>query len=907
MSDGTFTRNAAVLHPRFGRGRVIADEGDTVVVRFDVGIQECPRDELSSVADLAAPSPLAPSPPLGVVTRVLAAAIRSTNDAWGVFSNSRIDLLPHQLWVCRRVIERWPSRWLVADDVGLGKTIEAGLILTPLRSSGRVRRLLVLAPASLVEQWQARLRGMFDLRLARYTAEADTARSDFWGTHDFVVASAQTLRNDRNERWRRMLEATPWDLVMVDEAHHMNADEKGGPTLAYQLVEQLQERGRIRGLVLFTGTPHRGKDFGFLSLLKLLQPERFDPKRPISEQLHLLRDVMIRNNKRVVTDMTGKALFQKVSVFTERYTYSSAEQEFYDRLTSFILSGRAYASKLDATAGRAAMLVLISMQKLASSSVAAIRRAIAGRLERLRAASKRAGASEVAELRRRFEQLQSVDDPADADLRAELEERLAEEASEVRLGGDEAPALEYLIELANIVEEETKVRRIVELLDARFAGRSVLLFTEYKATQSLVLSALLARFGDGCVTFINGDGRADGVKDRAGRVHSMALPREEAARRFQCGEVRFLVSTEAAGEGIDLQACCYTLIQVDLPWNPMRLHQRVGRVDRYGQRHAVEVVNLHNPETVEGRIWDCLNEKLTRITQAFGSAMDDPEDMLQLVLGMSPSGQFDQLFAEAANIPGDRLRAWFDARTATFGGRSALDAVRDLVGHASRFDFGAASAGLPKVELRDLLPFFKASLQRHRRQWKEGDEQLSFKTPELWCERDFAVLDAYERLLFRRESGAGGGIVCGVGHRVFDQALADADTVMEVLAVVPELDEPLAVFAVHDKVTTGEGLVRRVVFGVSGATPDWRLLADWELLLEVNRVARRPQSLARLAADRPATLMHSPSEHTAQAGSWLMRQPAFVALSFKSPGVDPLALLVPTAAEANSVTDEALS
>jgi SNF2 family DNA or RNA helicase len=186
-------------------------------------------------------------------------------------------IIPHQLWVCRHVLEHWPARWLVADDVGLGKTIEAGLILTPLVSSGRVRRLLVLAPASLVEQWQQRMREMFEVRLTRYTAEADTPRADFWGTTMFVVASAQTLRANKNDRWRRLLEAEPWDLVLVDEAHHVNDDEKSGATLAYQLITQMEERGRIRSMIFFSGTPHRGKDYGFLALLKLLRPDRFDP------------------------------------------------------------------------------------------------------------------------------------------------------------------------------------------------------------------------------------------------------------------------------------------------------------------------------------------------------------------------------------------------------------------------------------------------------------------------------------------------------------------------------------------------------------------------------------------------------------------------------------------------------
>ena len=169
--------------------------------------------------------------PIEVITRAQAAAIESVNDAWGVLSTSRIALLPHQLWVCRRVLETWPTRWLVADDVGLGKTIEAGLVFWPLIAKGTVRRLLIICPASLVEQWNQRLRTMFDIRVAIYTGDADTERTDFWGTHDKVAASLQKLRIENKGRHRRLLESEPWDLVVVDEAHHLNADEKSGPTL----------------------------------------------------------------------------------------------------------------------------------------------------------------------------------------------------------------------------------------------------------------------------------------------------------------------------------------------------------------------------------------------------------------------------------------------------------------------------------------------------------------------------------------------------------------------------------------------------------------------------------------------------------------------------------------------------
>lgn len=241
-----FKKDSFVRHPRFGRGQVRIDDSESVLVRFEHGVEECLPADLELIEDIqerAASMKLDPA--INVITRVIGSCILSVNDSWGVFSGSRIALLPHQLWLCKRVLESWPTRWLVADDVGLGKTIEAGLILTPLLSSGRVRRLLILAPASLVEQWQVRLREMFDIRVSIYAPSVDTKSSDYWNTNERVVASAHTLRMNIGGRWDRLVESKPWDLVLVDEAHHMNVDENLGRTLSFELLERLQNRGRI--------------------------------------------------------------------------------------------------------------------------------------------------------------------------------------------------------------------------------------------------------------------------------------------------------------------------------------------------------------------------------------------------------------------------------------------------------------------------------------------------------------------------------------------------------------------------------------------------------------------------------------------------------------------------------------
>lgn len=317
----TLQPDTAVSHRSHGAGKVLADVGDTVVVRFGAEIHQVLRSELSLARsfDMAlADGRLDES--IDVLLRASALAIRSINDQWGVFSRSRVQLLPHQLWVCHKVNRQWPFRWLVADDVGLGKTIEAGLVLMPLVARARVRRLLVLAPAKLVPQWQARLRQMFDLRLQMYDREVDRPSADFWGTAQMVVASVHTLRREVAEgkiEASQFLDAEPWDAVVVDEAHHLHADERTGETLSLQLLKEMEKRQKIGSLLLFTGTPHRGKDYGFFSLLSLLDESRFGPDKDPDEQILALRDFMIRNNKSTVTDLKGNKLFTPASVETQ--------------------------------------------------------------------------------------------------------------------------------------------------------------------------------------------------------------------------------------------------------------------------------------------------------------------------------------------------------------------------------------------------------------------------------------------------------------------------------------------------------------------------------------------------------------------------------------------------------------
>ena len=213
---------------------------------------------------------------------------------------------------------------------------------------------------------------------------------------------------------------------------------------------------------------------------------------------------------------------------------------------------------------------------------------------------------------------------------------------------DEIRRLDELIALSDEVTSETKIERLLDMVGAEFpTDEPVLIFTEYKATQALVINALQRRFGYGSSAFINGDERLAGVQQASGREAVVSQSREQAADAFNAGKVRFLVSTEAGGEGIDLQERCAVLVHADMPWNPMRLHQRVGRLSRYGQKRPVSVYILRNPDTVEARIWDLLNAKLERIQLALSSVMEEKEDIAQLVVGITGSSMFNELFAGA--------------------------------------------------------------------------------------------------------------------------------------------------------------------------------------------------------------------------------------------------------------------
>jgi hypothetical protein len=675
-------------------------------------------------------------------------------------------------------------------------------------------------------------------------------------------------------------------------------------------LDKLVDANRVRSILFFTGTPHRRKNLGFISLLTLLRPDLFDPKKALNNQLHHLREVMIRNNKQNVTDLKGNRLFQPPLVTNLEFQFSSEERDFYEMLTEFIQSGQAYASSLDATTGKAVQLVLVAMQKLASSSVAAIRRALRGRLDRIAEGRRRLDefqARRNARLRR-IDECEELEKQGELDALSRLEEEIAELSSELRLMENEEPRLRELVAAADRVVHETKIDRIISILHNEYAHRRVLFFTEYKATQSLLMSALMREFGEASVTFINGDNRADAVVFPSGETRSIPLPRSEATDRFNAGDVRFLVSTEAGGEGVDLQESCHSLIHVDLPWNPMRLHQRVGRLNRYGQKEQVEVIVLRNPDTVEGRIWEILQGKMNEIMLALGHAMDEPEDLLQLVLGMASPGLWRELFADAQQVPSESLAQWFDHRTRQFGNADVIQTVQDLVGNCAKFDFQEASEQLPRTDLPALRPFFLSMLKLNRRRVEQRDDGLAFLTPEAW-QTEPGISSAYEGMVFSREVRGRDAArrVLGVGHKIMNAALRQARESSTAVATLPPeaLARPLVVYRIRDKVTGDERTVRSVILGVEvadGSESADMVVKDWELLEKLNglvgaRGFREKQSVP------PGDT--NPVERALDRGASLVREKVSeLGLPFRFPEVEAIAVLWPVPSTAKEQEPE---
>jgi SNF2 family DNA or RNA helicase len=602
----------------------------------------------------------------------------------GELTNSRTQLLPHQILLTHDVIKMNRRRLLIADEVGLGKTIETGMIIRELIARGEASRVLVICPAGLIKNWQNELRDCFRLEFEVLGIDFQDFAPSIWENKNRVIASIDTVK--RPARMERILNAPRFDLVIVDEAHHVSRiryGKKQQVTMNYRLLEGLQ--GHTRDLLFLSATPHQGNNFQFWSLINLLDKSLFDSPEGMLSHRSLLNRVMVRRTKREVVDARGKALFVRRQVHTESFEPALREQRFYEQLTDYLKTGYeaagAFRTGRTTSAQRAIGFVMTAFQKMMSSSPRAIKQALRRRLlvllvrEQIDIEKKRKTNFEP-ELASRIVAIQDEmrvlareinltggttinDAEADtyiAQVRQRIVRKLAdmEETTEWSLDSDEEGD-EGVYADAEIPDESARVRDLVGLVpeatDRKFDrllsvisdlrrdndGERFIIFTQYRETLEFLRIELAKIFGDEKIATIKGGPLEDKI---------------EAAERFwDENGAKFLISTSAGGEGINLQ-CARVLFNYDLPWNPMAVEQRIGRIHRFGQKEVSQVYNLIAKDTVEERIYALLAIKLESVAKAIGKydpeTHEPMEDFRLDILGyLGSHPDYQQLFKQA--------------------------------------------------------------------------------------------------------------------------------------------------------------------------------------------------------------------------------------------------------------------
>ncbi|MCI0342362.1 MAG: DEAD/DEAH box helicase [Planctomycetales bacterium] len=544
-------------------------------------------------------------------------------DTVGALARVRVAPEPYQVEAVHRMVSAPRCRFLLADDVGLGKTVQAGLLISELAARGRARRTLVVVPAALRDQWLAEMAEKFgetfhvyDAATVKRLRAALPPGANPWGYHTRVLTSLDYLK-----RAEVAAEATAvdWDLVVVDEAHKLGLALVAGHlsrTERYRLGEALSDA--TESLVLLTATPHHGDEVAFQGLVALLDPFLLPEEGAVPPAR--LRGLMIRRGKGEIRDAAGKPVFLPRRVKTLAVEFREDERALYEAVTDHIRERyRAARAENDVVGGFAMVL----LQKRLVSSVWALRESLRRRLDALRdAPSAPPSAADLAAYEAACDEPEDLDDSRLQEIAA-IERRLEGTRAPRRPGGpggpggpigdgeDEALAVEGLLRRCDAVlargdSKGATLRRFADGLRAEEPHGKLLVFTEYRDTLEHLAGKLLAHHRP---LVIHG---GVPVNDRRRIVEEFTRPGPA-----------LLVATDAAGEGLNLHAHCHRLVNYELPWNPNRIDQRIGRLHRYGQRREVRVWNLQVADTREGAIFDLLSEKVRRMERALGGRVSE--------------------------------------------------------------------------------------------------------------------------------------------------------------------------------------------------------------------------------------------------------------------------------------------
>ncbi|MFN0137422.1 MAG: helicase-related protein [Phycisphaerae bacterium] len=571
-------------------------------------------------------------------------------DPYFSLSIARVDPLPHQLEAVYDYFMRLPRiRFLLADDPGAGKTIMAGLLLKEMKARGLVKRTLIVTPANLSFQWQREMRDKFreSFKIVRSTELRSNYGVNPWQEMDQAITSVSWV--SRIDDARESLFRSRWDLVIVDEAHKMSAYAEDRKTLAYRLGEALSSM--TDHYLLMTATPHKGDPENFRRFLALLDPDVYGSVQSLEEATRQNEaPFYLRRTKEALVTFphpeTGevKKLFTKREVRTAAFELDGDELEFYEQLTRYVEDQSIQAAAENATRGRAVGFTMAMLQRRMASTVHAVRKT----LERMR--DKRQKILDDPEAFRRAQIEKQLPDDFD-DLPEEEREELIAELEDAVASLDPAALRSEIARLGALIDHArnlerrevesklTKLRAVLtELNIFRDRDTKLIVFTEHKDS----LDFLAGDGKDGrplgkliewglTVAQIHG-GMKIGDRDTPGtRIYAERDFREAA---------QVLVATEAAGEGINLQFC-WTMVNYDIPWNPIRLEQRVGRIHRYGQERNCTVVNFVAVNTREGRVLQKLLDRLKEIRRELGT-----DQVFDVVGEIFPSNLLDRLFRE---------------------------------------------------------------------------------------------------------------------------------------------------------------------------------------------------------------------------------------------------------------------
>ena len=545
--------------------------------------------------------------------KALAYTLDSWNQITGALDRLDIDPLPHQIDLVHRIMTSDHTNWLIADDVGLGKTIEVGLLLAAMKRRRQARRVLVVCPAGIVRQWQDEMKYKFNEDFRIYGSDFNINQPSHWSTFEKVIVSIDRAKTDHHSPIFN--DSGNWDVIIFDEAHHLSKTE-GFTAQRYRLAESLQQL--TDAFIFLTGTPHQGKTDQFINLLHLLRPDLGRRFYNVFTDPSVVAEVVLRNRKRLVTDASGQFIFRGQDTRRIETHLSESARDFDKLLQEYLLHGYA-ASEAGGNTGRAVGFVMTTYRKLASSSIAAIELALQRRLARLQgvADSRRSNGPNSTLLEEISEAFQEGLDGMDNLV--EVSDDVATSSTGVNpFFHDEQGEVTKLLEAARKVREDDRkltqfLSEVVHLLHEK--DERLLIFTEYRATQAYLVEALQNRYPNSGVTQING-----GMSLNEKRVNIDAF--NERAR--------FLVSTEAGGEGINLHQQCHILVNYDLPWNPRRLIQRAGRLYRYGQRERVIVFNLLADDGFDNKAISMMLRRIYNIAQDMaGVGAEYHEDGLQ--------------------------------------------------------------------------------------------------------------------------------------------------------------------------------------------------------------------------------------------------------------------------------------